>query len=567
MTTLMQALEPSRREFVGGAAAAIGLAAAGGAARAAAAQPKYRRVNVNSDAAKSHLKSYQKAIGKMLALPASDARNWYRNALVHTVDCPHGNWWFLVWHRGYIGWFEQICRELSEDPNFALPYWDWTENVDGSTPFVSSVPDRMYDGVLTPTDPSYIGTYDAFKATVGGVVDHLIWWNRTMVDGNLVPDAPYGQLLARGIRFPDDLWFDIADDPRGLLFFERAHARGLSRQEPQLDPGTTKNVSLPTLLDALSPRDFIGFGSPKTYFHSGLTGFGILEGLPHNSVHNCVGGAYNGNGGFMQANLSPVDPLFFLHHANIDRIWDVWTRKQLARGYPILPDGYPSSPGGAVRPGSDYDRWSRELFLFYADAQGHPVTKVKAGDYASIGDFDYDYEPGSGEEVVPGTQVAAGAAVPPTERYAGSVAAGTISAATTASAAIAVPEALLTRAGPGGATLVAEVTVAFPPLGHGGAIAVLVNAPAGGSPPSADSPHFAGVLSMFGHHTAHGPVTFTVPLTSTLLMLRSATLLSATAPLTVSLAPIQPGGPAAGATGHAHPGAQAELLAVTVTAL
>jgi tyrosinase len=58
----------------------------------------------------------------MLALPPEDPRNWYRHALVHTIDCPHGNWWFLPWHRGYLGWFEQICRELSNDPAFALPY-------------------------------------------------------------------------------------------------------------------------------------------------------------------------------------------------------------------------------------------------------------------------------------------------------------------------------------------------------------------------------------------------------------------------------------------------------------
>ena len=33
--------------------------------------------------------------------------------------------------------------------------------------------------------------------------------------------------------------------------------------------------------------------------------------------------------------LSPVDPIFFLHHANMDRLWDVWTRKQQALRLPI----------------------------------------------------------------------------------------------------------------------------------------------------------------------------------------------------------------------------------------
>jgi tyrosinase len=42
-----------------------------------------------------------------------------------------------------------------------------------------------------------------------------------------------------------------------------------------------------------------------------------LEGAVHASVHNAVGGT-------MASASSPADPLFFLHHANIDRIWSEW---------------------------------------------------------------------------------------------------------------------------------------------------------------------------------------------------------------------------------------------------
>ncbi len=43
---------------------------------------------------------------------------------------------------------------------------------------------------------------------------------------------------------------------------------------------------------------------------------GHLEAL-HNPVHNAVGGD-------MGTARSPNDPLFFLHHANIDRLWATW---------------------------------------------------------------------------------------------------------------------------------------------------------------------------------------------------------------------------------------------------
>ncbi len=95
------------------------------------------------------LDSYKKAIRATLALPPTDPFNWYRYTLIHTLDCPHGNWWFLPWHRGYTGWFEQICRDLSGDPQFALPYWDWTKE--------PRVPKQMFEDVLNPNDPAFTG--------------------------------------------------------------------------------------------------------------------------------------------------------------------------------------------------------------------------------------------------------------------------------------------------------------------------------------------------------------------------------------------------------------------------
>jgi tyrosinase len=478
---------PSRRDFLGTTGAAIA-AAALPSSSAVAQGPKYRRVNVTSPQAGPVLASYKKAIRAMLALPPSDPRNWYRNALTHTLDCPHGNWWFLVWHRGYIGWFEQICRELSGDPQFALPYWDWTQE--------PRVPAAMYDDVLTPNDPAFIAKATEFKSKFEGPV--ASYWNG-------LNNAQIGQLLNRGLRFPADLWFDINDDPRGGMFFEPPIARGLTKEKPGLDidPDVLRAVSLPTLLNALSPRDFITFGSARTAFHSGLTGSGVLEGQPHNLVHNCVGGAYNTppTGGFMQANLSPVDPLFFLHHANIDRLWDLWTRKQKAFSLPTLPDGFETP----AKPRTDWARWSNEPFLFFVNAQGAAVDKTKAGDYADIGDFGYDYQPGSGEEVVP--QVVAAAPAPAAiRRFSANIVNSSVTAAagTSASGRVTLPADAL-QGGAAAPKLFAKVTISVPPAAHTDKFRVLVDDGTG-------APQDAGVFAMFGHHTFSAPVTFTVPI-------------------------------------------------------
>ncbi len=533
----------SRRQFLKATGIAITTASLGTAVLPvgsvlAQGSAKYQRLNVSDPNASHVLNSYKKAIRAMLKLPPTDPRNWYRVALTHTLDCPHGNWWFLPWHRGYIGWFEQICRELSGDPSFALPYWDWTQNLDPTRR--PSVPLVMFEDVLTPTNPAYIGKFDQFKTHFKHVVAKANYWKRvSTAKGEFDRATQYGQLLARGIRSPEDLWFDINDDPRGKFFFDLAHARGLTKEKREFDEKTTKAVSLPKLLEALCPIDFLTFGSSKTLSHGALTGFGVLENEPHNKVHNCVGGKFTTSnaGGFMQDNMSPVDPLFFLHHANIDRLWDVWTRKQQAHGYPILPNGYPTKPGAEIPKDSEYDQWSNELFLFFVDSKGEPVSKTTAGHYAMIGDFNYSYQPGSGEQIVP-TKVSTPVAAPKSVQFFNAKMVNKSGSATKAANGVAtIPAALLQTASEPNAKCVLFATVTLVPSSHAGEYKVVVNGPADAASVGPSSPYYAATLSIFGHRSIQYPVTFTVPLSGPLAAIRSEKLIPAETPLDIRVVP------------------------------
>ena len=446
----------------------------------------------------------------MLALPPGDPRNWYRYTLIHTLDCAHGNWWFLAWHRAYIGWFERICRELSDDPEFALPCWDWTTE--------PRVPKAMFEDVLDPNDRAFIAA-DAFKAEYKDAVAGAGYWNMAWnAELALAPSPQYAQLLQRSIRSPDDLWFDIIKDPAGPMFFERAHARGLSAAQPELTipdapperQSVLMAVSAATIFDALAPRDFISFAGPKAPAHNFLSGFGVLESQPHTLVHECVGGGYGRGGGFMKALMSPVDPIFYLHHTNIDRLWDVWTRKQRAEGYPILPDGYADAPGEAPRSNSDAAAWAREPFLFFVDAKGAPVRQNTAGAYAEIGDFDYDYAPGSGEEVVPVPPPPIEAAATSRKTMPARLVATRIAEDSPAVGSVTVPLALLEQqAEPRQPKLFASVTISVPPHRHTD-FDVLIGR-ADGAPPI-----FVASLLTFGHHGGQGLVSFLVPLSAAL---------------------------------------------------
>jgi tyrosinase len=491
----------SRRGFLGAGAAMLGASALSSGALAQATGYRYRRWEITDPAMPARvLTSYKAGISKMLSLPPTDPRNWYRNALVHLFDCPHGNWWFLVWHRAYLGWLEVTLRDLSGDPEFALPYWDWTK-----TP---RVPAAMFDGVLDPNNGAFIPTFDQFKTQFEPAITALY---------ASFSQAQKDQLANRPFPFttPAEFW-DILPQ----VFFDQPSARGLTATNPDLDANTKVTVSINVVRSALQTPTFAGSGSPsepagfqsaKAANHSGGSRQGILESQPHNNVHGAMGG---GGGAFMVSFFSSLDPIFYLHHGNLDRLWDVWTRRQTALGRQTLPQG------------ADLATWSNEQFLFFSNEKGQPVSKIKAGDYTTISVFDYDYSPGSGEDEVPAPGPVVAAA--PSQVFTGQVtpAAAALGAA---GAVVQVPAAALKAApSPDAAPRVAEITLNLTHADQGRRFRVLVS-PGGGAAPVA-----AGAITVFGH-PHHGPTTFTVPLPENLGVTAAA---AGNVPLDIQVVPI-----------------------------
>jgi tyrosinase len=494
----------TRRHFLSTSAAALAASAAPSDAPAQAA--KFRRWEISDPGMPPRvLDSYKKGIREMLNRPATDPHNWYRNAFIHIFDCPHQNWWFLAWHRAYIGWLETTIREFSGDMEFALPYWDWTK-----TP---RVPAAMFDDVLDPNNAAFIPTFQRFNAQFDAPVTAL-WATFSQAQKDVL-----GQ---RGLSSTADFWSAVAAAPAGM-FFEQPAARGLTPASPDLDRTTQRTVSLATVRSALrtanfagseSGTDAAGFASAKASSHNGQSREGILESQPHDNVHGAMGGPA-GNA-FMVSFLSPVDPIFFLHHGNLDRLWDVWTRRQAALGRPTLPQG------------ADLTAWSSEQFLFFSDPNGQPVSKTRAGDYTAMSVFDYDYSPGSGEDQVPAGGPAV-AALPPTRVFSAQITSATIGASAPAGGVAQVPAAALAAAAPEAPPRVAEVTLNLGPTDQGRRFQVLVS-PEGGAPID------AGGITIFSHHV-HGPTTFTVPLPENLVVTAAAA--GANVPLDIRVVPLE----------------------------
>ncbi|GIM91836.1 tyrosinase family protein [Paractinoplanes toevensis] len=273
-------------------------------------------------------RAYAVAIAAMKALPRDDPRSLVYQCAVHggavedrfLNQCQHFTWYFLPWHRMYLYWFEQIARKFIQDSaavddetkaTWALPYWNYTDNRPAGT-------------VLQP--------------------------------GAL----PFRDVLPEPFRIPGN---------SGNALFVPGRNVSLSRGG-RIDPRSTSTQR------ALSETDFSrppmpgippGFGGPSVGLHHDFSGSqGALESSPHGGVHVAVGGLMG------RQNQAALDPIFWLHHANIDRLWETW-RTQFKGENPTGAD------------------WLDTDTFFFHDADGNEVHQTVREVVETL-DLNYEYE-------------------------------------------------------------------------------------------------------------------------------------------------------------------------------
>lgn len=147
--------------------------------------------------------AYRSAVSQMKALPNSDRRNWTRQAQIHDDFCPHGNWYFLPWHRAYLYYFETIVRELSGFAEFALPYWNWTcaPNIPGH--FFGNN-NSLVDNTRTKTASSVIPT----SITGAALLEDIL----------AIPDfSTFGSFPSTGLRSGGGGYGELEGTPHNLM--------------------------------------------------------------------------------------------------------------------------------------------------------------------------------------------------------------------------------------------------------------------------------------------------------------------------------------------------------------
>ena len=237
-----------------------------------------------------------------------DTLDWYRQAVAlmqsRGLDDPTSWWWIGAVHGRHLP------PRFPAAPAGAAPFWDQCQH---QTWF------------FLPWHRGYLAAFEATVAKavadLGGPSDWALpYWNYSQ---SLVANPDARRLPA---AFRDQT---LPDGSPNALFAPRAMAADGSVNLRDVDVALgALNQGVFTPTSGVS----VGFGGPKTGFSHFGSANGELERFPHNAVHGRISGWMG------HPNTAAFDPIFWLHHCNIDRLWEVWRTQNPAHVNPVDPD-------------------------------------------------------------------------------------------------------------------------------------------------------------------------------------------------------------------------------------
>ncbi|KAJ7190769.1 photo-regulated tyrosinase [Mycena pura] len=214
--------------------------------------------------------------------------------------CTHGSMLFPTWHRPYVALFEQVLQlhaaeiaktyKVDQDrwvkaaANLRAPYWDWASNT-------VPPPEVIADTTVTITRPD---------GTRGSVPNPLFGYQFHPIDKSF--PEPYSQWHST-LRHPTTGGRNAKTDVEALT-------EQLSSAQEDVTSSTYNMLTRVHTWPAFSNH------SPD----DGGSGSNSIEAI-HDGIHTDVGG----NGQMSDPSVAGFDPIFFLHHANVDRMISLWS--------------------------------------------------------------------------------------------------------------------------------------------------------------------------------------------------------------------------------------------------
>ena len=237
-------------------------------------------------------------------------------------DFAHEGPGFLPWHRAYLLYFETELQYMLNDHTFALPYWDWTAYSTLKTANNNECPD-IFSFELFGHDNNCKNDVNVNEPDFDGVPIIADKFNWTAVCVN------YTKLVNPGTR---ELCNPYENDKMDESECPIKRCIGSTQGVLQCRAGGT----LPTEADVEKvynqlQYDVCGYDDDNETegFRNALEGYfnfnnvmreetcpGFAE--MHNKVHLYIGGLMK------DVPTSSNDPIFWLHHCNIDRLYEKW---------------------------------------------------------------------------------------------------------------------------------------------------------------------------------------------------------------------------------------------------
>ncbi|NEQ40716.1 MAG: tyrosinase family protein [Okeania sp. SIO3I5] len=286
--------------------------------------------------------------------------------------CNHGNVLFPTWHRVYVLKLEKALQTIV--PDVMMPYWDQTT----LESLKKGIPDILTQEKFTFSDAQYNG--ELAGKTIDNPLRSFVLPKRLSdkdyeFDGNPNYSKPKGYETVRyplsGLvgtpkdreatkkhndQYPDPImnikllntnvkqWLNgippekpVPETPEAKFSIYKRYEKCLNAPNYTVFSNTTSAMAWNRgshQADVVIPLE-----NPHNDIHLSVGGFDYIEGSEEIQI-GIIAGA---NGDMGENNTAALDPIFFFHHCNVDRMFWLWQKKHNYTDKLTIIPGYPGT--------------------------------------------------------------------------------------------------------------------------------------------------------------------------------------------------------------------------------
>ncbi|MDN3671833.1 tyrosinase family protein [Flavobacterium branchiarum] len=319
---------------------------------------------------KTELENLMRAWKGIKELPAENEHSFFRIGGFHGEPfrgagwgssaywggyCNHGNVLFPTWHRVYILKIEQALQSIEGCKTVMLPYWDETDEES----LKKGIPKCLTDEFFVLDGKKIANPLRSFifpKNIVDNIQGENNLYNkpkgyetvRYPLSGLVGTEKDRAETDAHNAKFPDyNKNVAILND--NVLNWLNSF---IIVKGKKIETNVNKKFR-----DCLNAPNFTVFSNTTSVseWNANLEeGQDLVVSLesPHNSIHLAVGGCdlptYDrspipgANGDMGENDTAGLDPIFYFHHCNIDRVFWLWQKKH---GFTDHLEIFPEYPG------------------------------------------------------------------------------------------------------------------------------------------------------------------------------------------------------------------------------